>query len=37
MVEEQRRRVEGEITKVVEEIDKSYLRKMQVILTSKFI
>ncbi|XP_033212168.1 protein FAM136A isoform X2 [Belonocnema kinseyi] len=29
MVEEQRRRVEGEITRVVEEIDKSFLRKMQ--------
>ena len=33
MVEEQRRRVEGEITRVVEEIDKSYLRKMQVFIT----
>ena len=30
MVEEQRRRVEENMTKMVEEIDKSYLRKMQV-------
>ncbi|XP_076680970.1 protein FAM136A [Andrena cerasifolii] len=29
MVEEQRRRVEENMTKMVEEIDKSYLRKMQ--------
>lgn len=30
MVEEQRKRVEGEMTKIVEEIDRSFLRKMQV-------
>ncbi|XP_063985761.1 protein FAM136A-like [Diachasmimorpha longicaudata] len=29
MVEEQRRRVEDQMTKIVEEIDKSYLRKIQ--------
>ncbi|OXU18110.1 protein FAM136A [Nasonia vitripennis] len=29
MVEEQRRRVEDQMTKMVEEIDKTYLRKMQ--------
>ncbi|KAJ8686461.1 hypothetical protein QAD02_022255 [Eretmocerus hayati] len=29
MVEEQRRRIEGQMTKMVEEIDKAYLRKMQ--------
>lgn len=30
MVEEQSRRIEQEITKIVDDLDKSYLRKMQV-------
>lgn len=30
MVEQQRQRVEQEMTKMINEIDKSYLRKMQV-------
>lgn len=30
MVEEQSRRIEHEITKIVDDLDKSYLRKMQV-------
>lgn len=29
MVEEQSKRIEHEITKVVDDLDKSYLRKMQ--------
>lgn len=32
MVEEQSRRIEHEITKIVDDLDKSYLRKMQVSL-----
>lgn len=32
MVEEQRKRVEDHMTRIVEEIDKSILRKMQVFL-----
>ena len=35
MVEEQRKRVEGQMTKIVEDIDKTYLRKMQVIIPSR--
>jgi len=31
-MEEQRKRVEDHMTKMVEEIDKMYLRKMQVLL-----
>lgn len=30
MVDQQRRRVEQEMTKLVDEIDRNYLRKMQV-------
>lgn len=30
MVEEQSRRIEHEITKIVDDLDKSYLRRMQV-------
>lgn len=32
MVERQKKRIEDEMTKMVEEIDKTYLRKMQVLL-----
>lgn len=31
MIEEQKARVEQEITKLVDDVDRSYLRKMQVI------
>ena len=31
MVEEQRRRIESEMTRLIEDIDRNYLRKMQVL------
>ena len=31
MVEEQRRRIENEMTRMIEDIDRNYLRKMQVL------
>lgn len=36
MVEQQRQRVEQEMTKLVDDIDKQFLRKMQVSIPSYF-